>query len=335
MRRRNRETEQFSISFLDVASCGFGAVIILLMITKSAAPTNEFFIDTLPTGSIEELTRQLFAIRSQTTELQEELNASERRNAEQERLTAGLDSQRRRLEAEFNLARDEGDAVTEEIGELLLAQQTLTEEMQRLFEQTQAQASSYIAGVPVDSEYIIFVIDNSPSMFDYAWRKMLEVIEQTLEVYPEVKGIQVMNDEGVYMFPSFRGGDWIPDSRERRNLIISTLRTWNYGNSNSNPVKGVTEAIRSFYEPGRKISVYVLGDDFQRGGSIEQVLRDIAQRNTADNFSGERLARIHTIGFPVIPVIYGDLQGFIRYASLMRVLTQSNGGTFIGLNDFR
>ena len=334
MRRRNRETEQFSISFLDVASCGFGAVIILLMITKSAAPTNEFFIDTLPTGSIEELTRQLFAIRSQTTEVQEELNASERRNAEQERLSAGLDSQRRQLEAEFNLARDEGDAVTEEIGELLLAQQTLTEEMQRLFEQTQAQASSYIAGVPVDSEYIIFVIDNSPSMFDYAWRKMLEVIEQTLEVYPEVKGIQVMNDQGVYMFSRFRD-DWIPDTPARRDQIISTLRTWNYGNSNSNPVKGVTEAIKKFYEPGRKISVYVLGDDFQRGGSIEQVLRNIGRENRADDFSGERLVRIHTIGFPVIPVIYRDFQGFMRYASLMRELTERNGGTFVGLNDFR
>ncbi|MCY4296476.1 MAG: VWA domain-containing protein [Gammaproteobacteria bacterium] len=332
MRRRNRETEQFSISFLDVASCGFGAVIILLMITKSAAPTNEFFIDTLPTGSIEELTRQLFAIRSQTTELQEELNASERRNAEQERLSAGLDSQRRLLEAEFNLARNEGDSVAEEIGELLLARQTLTEEMQRLFEQTEAGASNYIGGVPVDSEYVIFVIDTSGSMYENAWGRVLEVIEETLDVYPEVKGIQVMNDMGDYMFSSFRG-DWIPDTPARRRQIISSLRTWG-PYSNSSPVEGVTEAVRSFYEPGRKISVYVLGDDFQQGGSIEQVLRNIDRINAA--VDGERLVRIHGIGFPVIlsnPGRYA--QTGYRYASLMRELTERNGGTFVGLNDFR
>jgi len=332
MRRRKRETEQFSISFLDVASCGFGAVIILLMITKSAAPTDEFFIDTLPTGVIEELTRELFAIRSQTTELREELNTSEQRNAEQERLSAGLDSQRRLLEAEYNLALNEGDAVAEEIGELLLARQTLTEEMQRLFEQTQVQASSYIGGVPVDSEYVIFVIDTSGSMYDYAWGRVLEVIEETLDVYPEVKGIQVMNDMGDYMFSTFRG-EWIPDTPVRRTQIISTLRTWS-PYSNSSPVEGVTVAINSFYEPGRKISVYVLGDDFQQGGSIEQVLRNIDRINAA--VDGERLVRIHGIGFPVILSNPGrHAQTGYRYASLMRELTQRNGGTFVGLNDFR
>ncbi len=332
MRRRNRETEQFSISFLDVASCGFGAVIILLMITKSAAPTNEFFIDTLPTGSIKELTRELFAIRSQTTELREELNASEQRNAEQERLTAGLDNRRRLLEAEYNLARNEGDEVAEEIGELLLAQQTLTEEMRRLFAQTQAQPNSYIGGVPVDSEYVIFVIDTSGSMYENAWGRVLEVIGETLDVYPEVKGIQVMNDMGDYMFSTFRG-EWIPDTPARRTQILSTLRTWG-PYSNSSPVEGVTAAIRSFYEPGRKISVYVLGDDFQQGGSIEQVLRNIDRINA--DVDGERLVRIHGIGFPVILSMEGrQVQTGYRYASLMRELTQRNGGTFVGLNDFR
>ena len=333
MRRRNRETEQFSISFLDVASCGFGAIIILLMITKSATPTNEFFTDTLPTGVIQELTQQLFAIRSQTTELQEELNASEERNADQQELIGSLDSSRRALVAEYDMAQDQGDAVFEEIGELMLARQTLTEEMERLFEETRVQASSYIGGVPVDSEYVIFVIDTSGSMYEYAWGRMLEVIEETLDVYPEVKGIQVMNDMGDYMFNSFRG-EWIPDTPSRRVQIISTLRTWE-PYSNSSPVEGVTAAIDNFYAPDRKISVYVLGDDFQQGGSIEQVLRNIDRINVASS-EGERLVRIHGIGFPVILSNPGRFaQSGYRYASLMRELTHRNGGTFVGLNDFR
>ena len=35
---RRRPIEEFSMSFLDVISCGFGAVILLLMITKTVEP---------------------------------------------------------------------------------------------------------------------------------------------------------------------------------------------------------------------------------------------------------------------------------------------------------
>ncbi len=333
MRRRSRETEQFSISFLDVASCGFGAIIILLMITKSAAPTTEELTETIPAGVIQELTQQLFAIRSQTDELRQELNSARDRNASVQQMIASLRSQRQALEGDYALAREQGDETTEEIGQLLLARQSLTEEMQRLFANARVRESSYIGGVPVDSEYIIFVIDTSGSMYENAWGRMLEVIEETLDVYPEVRGIQVMNDMGDYMFDSFRG-EWIPDTPSRRVQILSTLRTWD-PYSNSSPVEGVTAAIDNFYAPDRKISVYVLGDDFQQGGSIEQVLRNIDRINVADS-EGERLVRIHGIGFPVI--LSGSArfqQSGYRYASLMRELTQRNGGTFVGLNDFR
>jgi hypothetical protein len=49
---------------------------------------------------------------------------------------------------------------------------------------------------PDDSEYIIFIIDTSGSMFNHVWPMMLEKVEETLNLYPKVKGFQVMNDEG-------------------------------------------------------------------------------------------------------------------------------------------
>jgi hypothetical protein len=67
MRRRNRETDSFTVSFLDVASCGFGAMIILLMIVKPSAPVTIEFADVTPEGSVSELQEQLFAIRGETT----------------------------------------------------------------------------------------------------------------------------------------------------------------------------------------------------------------------------------------------------------------------------
>jgi hypothetical protein len=36
--RRRRDVAEFSVSFLDVICCGFGAIILLLIITKTVQP---------------------------------------------------------------------------------------------------------------------------------------------------------------------------------------------------------------------------------------------------------------------------------------------------------
>ncbi|MEC8995753.1 MAG: VWA domain-containing protein [Pseudomonadota bacterium] len=333
-RRKNRETDGFTVSFLDVASCGFGAMIILLMITKSSAPVTIEFADVTPEGSITELQEQLFTIRGETTILNREMNAKhEQLSALTERI-ARLRRDLDDVEGRFQSSRQLSDEVTDEIGRMAIARQTLTDEMERLLANSAAPPDNAIGGVPVDSEYVIFVIDTSGSMFNNpSWNKMLGVIEDTLNVYPEVKGIQVMNDMGDYMFDSYRG-DWIPDTPGRRNQIISSLRTWN-PYSNSSPVEGVTRAINTFYAPDKKISIYVLGDDFQPGGSIQEVMRTIDRINVEDA-NGDRLVRIHGIGFPTIFAGPSRFQQSVyRYSTLMREMTQRNGGTFVGLNDYQ
>ena len=333
-RHKNRETDGFTVSFLDVASCGFGAMIILLMITKSSAPVTIEYANVTSDGSITELQEQLFTIRGETTILNRELNAKhEQLSALTERI-ARLRRDMDDIQGRFQSSRQLSDETTDEIGRLAIARQTLTAEMERLLANSSAPPNNAIGGVPVDSEYVIFVIDTSGSMFNNpSWNKMLGVIEDTLNVYPEVKGIQVMIDMGGYMFDSYRG-DWIPDTPGRRNQIISSLRTWN-PYSNSSPVEGVTRAINTFYAPDRKISIYVLGDDFQPGGSIQEVMRTIDRINVEDA-NGNRLVRIHGIGFPTIfagPARFQ--QSVYRYSTLMREMTQRNGGTFVGLNDYQ
>ncbi|MEZ5490045.1 MAG: VWA domain-containing protein [Gammaproteobacteria bacterium] len=331
--RKNRETDSFSVSFLDVMSCGFGAIILLLMITKSATPVVIEFTDVNPEGSVNELREQLFAIRGETTVLNRELNAKrEQLSAYRERV-ARLRRELTDIQGAFQTSSQLAEESSEEIGQLSIARQSLTAEMERLLGQSFSRENNVIGGIPVDSEYIIFVIDTSGSMYESSWNRMLEVIGDTLDVYPNVQGIQVMNDMGDYMFDSYRG-QWIPDTPSRRNLIISTLRSWN-PYSNSSPVEGVTRAINSFYSPDKKISIYVLGDDFQPGGSITEVLRTIDRINVADA-DGNRRVRIHGIGFPNIFQLDARFQQSVyRFSNLMRELTQRNGGTFVGLNDFR
>ncbi|MEO1574527.1 MAG: VWA domain-containing protein, partial [Pseudomonadota bacterium] len=153
-----------------------------------------------------------------------------------------------------------------------------------------------------------------------------------LNVYPTVKGIQVMNDMGNYMFSRYRGR-WIPDSPARRRAIISRLRNWQ-SFSNSSPVEGINKAIGDFYSPDKKISLYVFGDEFT-GGSIQKVV-DTVDRINQKNFDGERLVRIHGVGFPTMFIQARRLQTTgVRFATLMRILCERNDGTFVALNDFR
>ena len=334
MLKRSRETESFTVSFLDVASCGFGAMIILLMLAKPSQPSPLEVAEAAPAAIISELQEQLFEVRGETRVVNRDLNAKQEQLSSIKERVARLRRDLSDVQGEFQSSKQLSDETTDEIGKLSLAQQSLTAEMQRLAANSSAPENNAIGGIPVDSEYIIFVIDTSGSMFNNpSWGKMLGVIEDTLNVYPEVKGIQIMNDMGDYMFDSFRG-QWIPDTPARRTQILSTLRNWNPF-SNSSPVEGVTRAINTFYAPDKKISIYVLGDDFQPGGSIRDVLRTIDRINVEDA-DGNRLVRIHGIGFPTIfagPARFQ--QSVYRYSTLMREMTQRNGGTFVGLNDFQ
>jgi hypothetical protein len=137
---------------------------------------------------------------------------------------------------------------------------------------------------------------------------------------------------GEYMFRQYEGR-WIPDTPARRTSIVKRLRTWSPF-SNSSPVEGITQAIRTFYSPDRKISLYVFGDEFSTG-TIENVMQAVDRINRADA-QGRRLVRIHAVGFPVQFARPGNLQiTGVRFAALMRELASAHGGTFVGLNDFR
>ena len=154
-----------------------------------------------------------------------------------------------------------------------------------------------------------------------------------LDIHPVVKGIQVLNDMGTYMFPAFRGR-WIQDTPARREAIVNNLRGW-VSFSNSSPVEGLEAAIDTFYDPSKHISIYFFGDDFQ-GEFIEPVVDRIDQINAIGNENIRRV-RIHAVGFPV----YFDVNSssfppsVIRFSNLMRELTTRNNGTFVGLPTVR
>lgn len=327
--RRRKNIEGISIAFLDVIACGFGAVILMLILTKVFEPIiiEETAVEL--EGVLEEKERQLYDIRGETSILNREMISREDQLSVARRRLARLQAELSKIQGQFASSNQDAEVNNIIQGKLAAARQSLTAEMRRLLAQfNEIKDNNVIGGIPVDSEYIIFIIDTSGSMYNYAWPLMLEKVRETLDVYPQVKGIQVMNDMGQFMFSRY-AGKWIPDTPGRRKAIIERLRTWN-AFSNSSPVEGITKAISTFYAPDKKISLYVMGDEFT-GRSIDTVLRTIRTINRAGK-DGKRLVRIHAIGFPTQFIRPERMQVTgIRFATLMRLMCEQNGGTFVAL----
>ena len=328
MSRKRRGIEEFSVSFLDVICCGFGAIILLLLITKTVEPIllekSKIDLD----GKIAEREKALYEIRGQIKDLNRQVEDAENQLDDNLLLLAALERELSTILGAFSTTVERSEENQSASAQLAAAKQTLTDEMQRLLGADFRRKTELVGGIAVDSEYIIFVIDTSGSMFNAAWSQVLRKVEETLSIYPRVKGIQVMNDMGDYMFSNY-AGEWIPDSPARRQAIMKRLQTWNPF-SNSSPVEGIQAAISAFYAPDKRISIYVFGDDFT-GRSIESVVDEVDKVNRADE-SGRRLVRINAVGFPV----YLDRPSgrVYRFAALMRELAYRNDGTIVGHSEF-
>jgi hypothetical protein len=327
-RSGRRDVEVFSMSFLDAICCGFGAVILLLVLTEVGEPIvfEKSRVDL--EGQLLKLQQELEQVRGTSEVLNRELKVRRIQLSEEQQKIARLRGDLSAIKGQYESSRKEAEVANEIEGRLVSAQQELTDEMKRLLgSQFRRKDDSPIGGVPVDSEYIIFIIDTSGSMASYAWPLVLKKMQEVLDIYPQVKGWQVMSDEGAYMFPTYRG-KWLPDTPQQRRLVLDRLRNW-FPFSNSSPVEGIVEAIRTYYSSGKRISLYVLGDEFT-GSSIDSVVRSVDLINREDR-TGRRRVRIHAIGFPVRP----DAPQYtsVRFATLMRILCERNGGTFVGLNE--
>ncbi len=323
--RHRRAIEEFSVSFLDVICCGFGAIILLLMITKTVAPAllEKSYINLQ--GQVASREQALFEIRGKVTDLNRQVDDAEANLQTRLERLADLQRELSIILGQFdNLSESQEEVSTQNL-KLAAAKQSLTDEMQRLLGLDFKRSSGLVGGITVDSEYIIFVIDTSGSMQSVAWPQVVRKVSETLAIYPSVKGIQVMNDMGDYMFSRY-AGRWLEDTPAIRNSIIQTLQNW-APFSNSSPVEGITAAINTYYDPDKRISIYVFGDDYT-GNSIEEVVDAIDQVNLTDE-NGRRRVRIHAIGFPV----YLDRPNarVYRFAALMRELAYRNDGTFVGL----
>ena len=326
MKLPRRTVEIFSLSFLDCICCGFGAIILLLVLTEYGQPIQIEEGRQKLNGQVKILDEQLHDIRGETDLLNRELKGRLEELQKEKMRLAQLAGDLTSVNGQFAASKKEASATNSVEGELVSTYQTMTEEMKRLLkDQASRPKSEAIGGIPIDSEYIIFIVDTSASMTSGHWTEAQAIVQEILGIYPRVRGMQIMDDEGKVMIGGSRG-QWLTDSTAQRNQIVARMDRWR-AFSNSSPVEGIEEAIKTYWATDKRISLYVLGDEFT-GDSIQKALDDVSVINRPDR-EGRRLVRIHAIGFPESPGMTPFTS--IRFSALMRLMCEQNNGTFVGI----
>ena len=209
MKPKKRNSETFSLAFLDIITCGFGAILLLIIIVKPAP------VETLIETQYTDLVEQISKLSVEVTRLRDFLATVNAKQPDSGDLTAA-DKAIQRQSSEIQQAGAELKQIRGENEALQIALESLKKANIQV-DARPTERDVEVGGIPVDSEYVIFIIDSSGSMAEI-WDLVSNTMNRILDIHPKVKGFQVMNDNGVYLVESTRR-QWLPDTPRRRNFV--------------------------------------------------------------------------------------------------------------------
>ncbi len=323
---KRRQIEVYSLSFLDCLCCGFGAILLLFILSIGSGPHGvESEID-VPT--LERMQAQLAMLEADIAEKSALLEAainSEDTAAERERILSLIQ------ELESTLA-DLQQEYESKKANLSTAEQAAAE-AKRLLESFKHEDLPPI-GLPAEATHVAFVIDTSGSMRNQLTKQLhygvIDQIEEILDSLPEVQSIQFLDTSGNYILRG-RAGIWLPDTQGLRRQALQQILRYPIL-SESDPTRGLRRSIIDL-KPGLRgdesMSLYVVGDDFR--GSTQSLLINLDRLNPRNPATGKRAVSISAIGFPTLinPFQIGAPQGNTRYANIMREIAEAHDGVLI------
>lgn len=330
---RRRPTQVFSLAFLDCICCGFGAVILIFVLTvASQDQANQATL-----ASLHRVIAGQMAALAKIRASQEELDRTRARALS---LVAGA-------RAKDESLRSMLDDFERQIQNQKKGQQALLVDIDDLKKEIAARQKKpdmvlpdvkpLPVGLPVGSNYLAFVIDTSGSMRNFdtgeLWPIVISKVEEVLEVYPHVEGVQVLDTDGRFIMGERGGAQWLTDSPEMRDALRRALRHYDVF-SESTPVQGIFRALRTLYDPKNpdmKMGIYVFGDEFT--GTADAVLKRLDELNPADA-EGKRKVVINAVIFPTtIRFDFSLGNTGVKMANLMREICHQHGGAMIALQD--
>jgi hypothetical protein len=336
---RRRQVQVFSLSFLDCICCGFGAIILIFVLSIDSREKEKL-------QALIEVQRALAEKAAALTKIDAAKIEVERNNTRVTRLITDAKLRNDTFQAlidelEKGLQREKRgqEALLVDIDDL--KKEIAARQKKPDHEVVLKEVKPTPVGLPVGNNYLAFIVDTSGSMRDPnhggLWPIVIRTIQITLEQYPTIDGIQLIDGDGRFLLPRRGSGTagWAPDTPETRASITRILRRYEQ-DTVSNPVPGIYNAMRFLYDKENekmRMGIFVFGDEFNSSDSADVVIRRLEELNPADE-NGKRNVTINAVGFPTT-IRYQFSMGNtgLRFANLMRTVTYLHGGAFIALQD--
>ncbi|MGK0310174.1 MAG: hypothetical protein ACJAYS_001013 [Lentimonas sp.] len=323
---KRRQIEVFSLSFLDCLCCGFGAILLLFILSIGSGKAGiESPIDEKSLQSMRQQLAQIETDTAQKTELIKQALNRQQTDKERHRLESSmkaLQSTLAALQQEFDIKQAN-----------LSIGQKANAEANRILQSFEFENLPPI-GLPTEATHVVFIIDTSGSMRNQLTKKLhygiIAQVTELLNSLPTVKKIQFLDTSGNYMLRD-RKGFWLNDTPGLRTQALQ--RVLNYSiHSISDPVQGIRKAFQDLKpnsQAGDHMSIYVIGDDFR--GSTQSFLLKLDRLNPKLPGTQKRAVSISAIGFPTSrdPFQLGALQGNTRFANIMREIAEAHDGVLI------
>lgn len=313
MFKQRKISELFSMSFLDIMACGFGALVLILLISefqesevKQVENNADIFLK-----AQEEKAKKIIKVESldrlMSSNIEDLISARQR-----------LDVLKMELKKKSLISAKLNDLASDT--DFQISKQRL-KSLSAPMEQKEA------SGIKLDSRYLVFIIDTSGSM--EPWVKIVQEIDNLIQTFPDLEGYMVMNDNGSI----FHGGDpWLNPTKTNRSASIGILRAnrAKYG-SLSNPIVGLKKVIRVWGDKYKDLGVFIMGDDIlDQTSRIETISQEVLKLNT--DLSGKTKVRVNAVGFLTSRANISQQQGNKNYLMLMRELTEQSGGAMVVVN---
>lgn len=229
LRHKRRDTEVFSLSFLDCICCGFGAVLLVFLLTISTkAMVDKGTVDEVR-ERVKKAESEMNLTKAELDRLAELLAAAqlELQNLEAKKVEDQLKlSERKR---ELLLMLQQTGAMKDALEALLAEKEALPTVDEAPIPIPDVDRRQYLTGVKMDGEFVVFLVRTSGSMLDETidaaaarlddtdeqkrqapkWQRVIQSLQWMLaSLGPETKfQILFFNEETTPILPT-RGDEW-------------------------------------------------------------------------------------------------------------------------------
>ncbi|MCF6188341.1 MAG: VWA domain-containing protein [Desulfobulbaceae bacterium] len=239
---RRRQLSPFNLAFLDIMFCGFGAVVLLVLLVNAQSVKSRKQQHEDLRAEVNRLEQEVTVGREYLGDLQSSLQESEDQAISIRERIARLEKERNRLVTEMSSSAEQKTARKQQVEALAAALKKMEAEQKRLAEIPKVQGSKvrrfegeghrqYLTGLKLGGNRVLILVDGSASMLDTSvvgvlrlrnmdpaiqknspkWQQVQKTVRWLVANLPVSSSFQLLVfNTGVWTMAEGKNQNWIP-----------------------------------------------------------------------------------------------------------------------------